>query len=77
MVCIFVGVGIVGVFVGLLLVIVLIFGGVGVLLEGIGLILGVDCFFDMCCIMFNVVGDFVVVMVILVMGGVWFVICLG
>lgn len=63
-VCILGGIGIVGVLLGLLLVVVMICVMVGVNLLGIGLIFGVNYFLDMCCIVLNVIGDLVLIMLV-------------
>lgn len=56
--------GIVGVLGVLFVVLLVMLGSVGILLEGLVFIVGVDCIFDMVCIVLNVVGNVLVVLVI-------------
>lgn len=55
--------GIVGVLGVLFVVLLVIFGIVGILFEGLVFIVGIDCILDMVCIVVNVVGNFLVVVV--------------
>lgn len=57
--------GIVGVLGVFFVVFLVIFGLVGIFVEGLVFIVGIDCIFDMVRIVVNVLGNFLVVVVIL------------